>query len=73
MSTLPDGWKNIKLLDVFTEAQVMKCVELKKADLILEQVVKPNIGQINKATGGFNDPRYWAYLLEHTVNELEKK
>lgn len=36
----------------------------KFASIVEEEIIKPNIGRINEATGQENDTRYLAYVLE---------
>jgi hypothetical protein len=61
--------KSILVKDVFTPEQIKKAQELKKADLILKQITRPNIDQINHITGIANDPYYWAHVLEYAVTK----
>lgn len=38
-------------------------------DLIRDEVIKPIMGRIDKATGQKNDPDYWAYVLQWMVTQ----
>jgi len=64
--------KTLSLGQMFTDEEIDHACRLfaehakggKFASIVEEEVVKPNIERINKATGQENDTRYLAYVLE---------
>jgi len=60
--------KTITLGDFITRDQMQKCIELyPDSSAICEQVVKPNMDEINRKLGQDNDARYIAYLIVHVI------
>ena len=59
-------------IDMFlTEAEIKKVFKLKKAKLIKEQIIEPNLDRINKAIGQKNDAGYLGYLCEYVVTKTQ--
>jgi hypothetical protein len=51
--------------DIFTDKQLKLIIKLKKADLILKEVIEPNFDEIQKKCGQEMDKRYLAYMGEY--------
>ncbi len=60
--------KTVAIGEFLSSAQIKKCIKLKKAKDICEQVIKPDIEQINKKLGQENEPMYLAFLIEHVLS-----
>lgn len=74
--------KSITIYDFLTEAQVkdaMKLYETCKvenrpfADACCDQIIRPNMAEINRKLGQENDPKYLAYAIEHVMNQASSK
>ena len=61
--------KKVKITDFLNEDQIKKCLELKKAHLIHDQVIKENIKEIDDKLGQENDPLYLSYLIEYLIDK----
>ena len=59
--------KTVAPKDFLTPEELKQVFQLKKAKLIKEHVIAPNIERINKTLQQENDPRYLAYALEYVV------
>ena len=53
--------------EFLTPEELKEVFRLKKAKLIKEQIIAPNIERINKTLQQENDPMYLAYALEYVV------
>lgn len=49
--------------DVLTDADYEKAIELRDADRISDQIMKPIIARIDEVTKQRNDPKFMAYAL----------
>lgn len=65
--------KEISALEVFTEAMFSEAKKCQGTTEIQTRVIEPNMEHINKVTGQENDPRYWAYAMEFTLNQIKLK
>lgn len=70
---------HITLEEVLSPQQIKKALDLYMstpdhafAKTVCEQVTRPALAQINKATGQDNDPMYWAYALQYIFNRKVK-
>jgi len=63
--------KKICMNDFLTDLEIKKVMKLKKAKLICEEIIKPNLDRINKKLGQENDAMYLAYACEYTVSKTE--
>ena len=63
----------ITIEDFLTADEIKRCFELKKAGLIVEEIIKPNIDRINKKLGQENDCGYLGYACEYVVTETERR
>lgn len=59
--------KTITLGDFLNDQQLNRALKLKKASLICEYIIKPNIDTINKKLGQENDPMYLSYMIEYAI------
>lgn len=66
--------KAVTIADFLTGAQVRQCIALYKeckgrgfAQLCCDQIIKPNIAEINVKLGQENDPKYLAYAVEYVM------
>lgn len=71
--------KHTTLPDFLTEEQIKAAQDLyKKAEpgtfarQCAEQIIKPNMAEINRKLGQENDPRYLAYACEYVFNQMGK-
>ena len=61
----------MKITDFLTNFQITKARIIYKkhsmssSELICEEIIRPNLIEINKKLGQENDPRYLAYLCEY--------
>lgn len=60
----------ITLPEFLTDPQIQKVRELKTAKLICDEVIAPNLDEINRKLGQENDPMYLAYACEYVVAQL---
>jgi hypothetical protein len=60
--------RTVTIGEFLTEAQIEKCIELQKAPAICEQVIKPNLEEIDRKLGQKNDPMYLAFSVEYLIN-----
>ena len=60
--------KSVKITDFLTDAQIQKALELRTAKLIHEQIIEPNIKEINCKLGQENDTSYLAYAVEYAIS-----
>lgn len=56
--------------------QIRKCTRLNDVKKICEEVIKPNLEEINQKLGQENDPMYLAYMvmfaMEQTVGKMPR-
>lgn len=50
-----------------TAEQIQQALQLKTAKAIHEQIIEPNLAQINEKIGQENNAVYLAYLCEHII------
>ena len=65
--------RQVSLGDFLSEADIKKVFELKKAHAICEQVILPNLEEINDKLGQKNSPLYLAYACEYLVSQALKE
>jgi hypothetical protein len=65
--------KQITLGDFLYSDQIKKVFELKDAKRICDEVIAPNIEEINVKLGQECDPMYLAYACEFVVNMVEQR
>jgi hypothetical protein len=72
--------KHITLQDFLTDEEIEYAAKLYErreatgfAQVVCEQIIRPNMERINKALGQANDPMYLAYAIEYVMNEAEKQ
>lgn len=58
------GMKTVMLQDFLTDQQIEKAVQLRTAKPICEQIIQPNLEDIEKKLGQKCDPMYLAYMCE---------
>lgn len=63
--------KYVTLPDFLTEAQIAQVLKLKNAKAIREQVIEPNMEEINRKLGQENDATYLAYVCEYVVTRTQ--
>ena len=63
--------KTMRITDFLTGNQVALCIKLGTAKKICEDIIKPNIEEINKKLGQENDPMYLAYAIEYAISKLK--
>ena len=63
----------VKYAELFTPEMIEAAKKCKDTTEIMEKVILPNMGRINKFLDQENDPKYVAYMLEHTLNQLAGK
>ncbi len=63
-----NSMRTVTLPDFLTEAQIKKATELyPNREEIREQVIKPNMTEINRKLGQENDPDYLAYAVVYVI------
>ena len=65
--------KYIRVSDFLTVAQMTRASKLKYAKKICEDIIKPNIKEINEKIGQENDPLYLAYMVEYCISKAEQE
>ena len=63
--------RDISPMEVFTEKMLEDARACKNTEEIRVKVIEPNMAMINEKTGQENDPRYWAYAMEFTLNQIK--
>lgn len=59
--------RKFKIIDFLTEEQIQQCARIGNATDICEQVIAPNIEEINRKLGQENNPKYLAYAVEYAL------
>ena len=63
-----ESMKTVTLPDFLTEQQIQKATELyPNREAIREQVIRPNMTEINRKLGQENDPDYLAYAVVYVI------
>jgi hypothetical protein len=70
----------VTMSELLSEAEIKALLNLynqnkgtgRFARLCKQQIIEPNIERINRATGQENDTMFLAYLLEHTLQAIER-
>jgi len=62
--------RTMTLPDFLTETQIKTVCKLRTAKKICDEVIAPNLDEINRKLGQENDPMYLAYACEHVVAQL---
>ena len=62
--------KTVTLHDFLTVDQIEKAIELGAAKAICDEIIEPNINEINQKLGQENDPMYLAYMTEYAVKQV---
>jgi hypothetical protein len=65
--------KSVNVLEIFTRQMIEDAKKCKNAQEILHKVISPNMKRIDEKTGQENNALYWAYVMEHIINELKGK
>lgn len=70
--------KQLTLGDFLTDDQIAQALTIWRrsrapARQIADDVIKPNMAEINRRIGQENDPMYLAYACEYVFNETEKR
>lgn len=65
--------KKVTIGQFLTNEQIIEAFKLKKASPICEQVIKPNLKEINEKLGQDNDPMYLAYMIEYLINKDKRQ
>lgn len=64
--------KTIAIGDMLTDEQIQRCCALYPSrERILEEVVKPNMAEINRKLGQENDPNYLSYAIVYVLGQGE--
>jgi len=71
-----DGMKTATIHDFLTEEQIKKCQEICENNglpnkVLVEQVIQPNLEEINKKLGQENSASYLAYVVEFAFLKLK--
>lgn len=64
--------RRVQLSDFLTESQIKAASTLSTAKRICEQVIVPNLTEINRKLGQENDPMYLAYMCEYVLTIVAK-
>lgn len=64
--------RRVQLSDFLTATQITAASKLSTAKRICEQVIVPNLAEINRKLGQENDPMYLAYMCEYVLMIVAK-
>lgn len=68
-----NSMRTVTLPDFLTEQQIKKATELyPNREAIREQVIKPNMTEINRKLGQENDPEYLAYAVVYVIMQASR-
>jgi hypothetical protein len=65
--------RRVQLKEFLTNEQIELAMRLRKADAICEEIIKPNLLEINRKLGQENHPMYLAYACEYACNMYQQK
>lgn len=66
--------KTIRITDMLTEEQIEQCVALHPSrERIRDEVVKPNMAEIDRKLGQENDPDYLSYAIVYVIGEAQRR
>lgn len=66
--------KTIRLGDMLTDEQVQQCAALyPDRERIRDEVVKPNMVEIDRKLGQENDPDYLSYAIVYVLGEAQRR
>lgn len=66
--------KNVKISDFLSNSQMRACVRLGPDVIAIEnQIITPNIAEINHKLGQENDPAYLAYVVHFCITSASLK
>lgn len=72
--------KTMKVADFLTDHQIEQCLALAREhgvtkchEPIREEVIRPNLAEINKKLGQKNHPGYLAYMIQHCLVQAAAK
>lgn len=66
--------KTIRITDMLTEEQMRQCVALYPSrERIRDEVVKPNMAEIDRKLGQENDPDYLSYAIVYVIGEAQRR
>lgn len=73
-----DGRRRVALADFLTDAQINQALAIWRKSItpakrIADEVMAPNMNEINAKMGQENDPLFLAYMCEHVFNETQKR
>lgn len=71
--------KHVTITDFLTEDEINIALQLFNdpkrsrpyAEVVCEQITRPNLERINKALGQENDPKYLAYMIEYVMTQVK--
>jgi len=76
---IPEGWKQHNMEDFLTTDQIERVVAIWNehrtgfAQRVCDEVIAPNIEQINLKLGQENDPKFLAYAVEYVCMQAEAR
>jgi hypothetical protein len=59
--------RHITLGEIFTDDELIRIGSLSSREQIRDEIIKPNMDRINRATGQENDPDYLAYAIVYSM------
>lgn len=64
----------IRITDMLTDEQVQQCIALyPNRERIRDEVVKPNMAEIDRKLGQENDPDYLSYAIMYVLGEAQRR
>jgi len=57
-------------LGMLSDQDIELAMKLDDAQKICEQIIKPQLNELNKKIGQDNDPKYLAYCVMHITSKL---
>jgi len=66
--------KTIRLSDMLTDEQIQQCAALyPNRERIRDEVVKPNMAELDRRLGQENDPDYLSYTIVYVLGEAQRR
>lgn len=65
--------KTVKVSDFLTNDQIRRCAGLRDHVKIRDQIIIPNLEQINRKLGQENNADYLAYMIEFAISAGQNK
>lgn len=64
--------KTVNALEIFTHQMIRDAKKCRTVDEIELKVIKPNLKMIDDKTGQENNSKYWAYAMQHVLNQIRR-